>query len=423
MNLLAARRNTNIEGLELQPGRTNYLFANDPANSHAGILNYAKVRYRNVYPGIDLLYHGDHQRLEYDFKMSAGADPKRIALQFQNADHITIDSNGDLVITTAAGDLRQPKPLAYQDINGKRDIVEVSYIQRGDDVFGFNVGMYDKSKALVIDPLLSFSSYLGGSLDESASGVAIDAQGYVYVTGSTTSFDFPTPHHIAFCRPFDDPGQSPCINPFVIKLDPNGRRVVYATYFTVGDGGAAAIAVDGSGNAYLTGNTDTGFDVVTISHAFVAKLDPTGSQLLYYKTVMIPVTTNKQPFHSAGTAIAVDSAGAAYATGNYNSDVFVIKLEPNGNTAWAKALGSTTSWDSGTGLALDSAGSVYVAGYAGSDFPTTAGAFQTSCSSNTCGFTAKIDAQGNSVLYSTFLNNANITGLAVNTAGNAYVTG
>jgi hypothetical protein len=423
MELLQSSRRPGITGLDKQAGRTNYLFPDDPARSLTDIPNYARVRYSAVYPGIDWLYYGDRQQLEYDFILAPGADPKQIAVKFRDARDAAIDSNGDLVISTEAGELRQEKPRAYQDIDGKRKIVEVQYVKRGRDVFAFRIGAYDRSKPLVIDPVLTFSTYIGGSLDETGNGIAVDANGFVYVAGSTDSYDFPAPHHIAFCRPFGDTEQDPCINPAVIKLDPDGAGFVYATYFVVGDGSAHAIAIDAAGNAYLTGNTDTGVDLFNLSHAFIAKLNSTGSQLLYYKTVNVPVTISKPPFLSSGEAIAVDNAGNAYATGSFVSNVFVIKLDPGGNTVWSKLM-QTSNFGSGTGLALDPAGSVYVAGHTGSDFPTTPGAFQTSCSPTlVCGFVAKIDALGSSVLYSTFLEGAAINGLTVNSAGNAYVTG
>src|SRR5262249_48807758 len=153
------------------------------------------------------------------------------------------------------------------------------------------------------DPVLTLSSYLGGNFNDVAAGVAVDASGYVYLAGSTNSFDFPVSHHGTYCRPTDDPNQVPCINAFAIKLDPSGTNFVYATYFVVGDGGAHAIAVDSAGNAYLTGNTDTGSDAGVASSAFIAKLNPSGSQLLYYKLINLPVTPTRNPFHTSGEAV------------------------------------------------------------------------------------------------------------------------
>jgi hypothetical protein len=424
MEVLHGNRKPGIDGVEMQTGRTNYFFPDDLSRSLTGIPNYAKVRYRNVYPGIDLLYHGDQQRLEYDFILAPGADPNRIAVAFQDTGQITVDRNGDLVISTRVGEFRQLKPVAYQDVNGKRTAIDVAYLQHGSNAVAFRIGAYDKSTTLVIDPVLTFSTYAGGGGNEAGRGVAVDAFGYVYLAGSTNSFDFPAQHHGSFCRPFDDSDQQPCINPFVVKLDPGGTSFVYKSFFVVGDGGAHALAIDSAGNAYLTGNTDTGIDAATASSAFVAKIDPTGSQLLYYEKISVPLANPKNPLHNSGEAIVADGAGNAYVTGNYASAVFVIKLDATGNTVWSKGMESTSSLDSGTGLALDPAGSVYVAGYAGPDFPTTAGAFQTSCSSTTlCGFLAKIDGQSNSVIYSTFLSDANILGIAVAGTGNAYITG
>ncbi|HLH29859.1 MAG TPA: SBBP repeat-containing protein [Terriglobia bacterium] len=422
MELLQANRQLDITGVAQQRGITNYQDPNNAARSVTGIPNYGQVRYDSVYRGIDMLYHGERRRLEYDFIVAPGANPKRIGLRFDGAERVALDPNGELVISTSAGELRQQKPIAYQEIDGSRKLVEVSYAQDANNTFGFRIGAYDSSKPLVIDPILTFSTFLGGTGAETATGVAVDSSGDVYVTGSTNSADFPIQHDPGQCHPYDDPEIQPCISPFVIKIDPNGPTVLYATYFRVGDNGASAIAVDSQGNAYLTGGTDTGFDPAVGSHVFMAKLNSSGSQLLYYKLIDLPISIIKNPNQSFGSAIAVDGTGNAYATGSFAHDVFVIKLDPNGNTVWSYVPENTAASDQGTALAVDAAGSVYVTGYASSAFPTTQGAFQPTCSSNgSCMFVLKLDSQG-SIVYSTFFDAA-IAGVAANNSGNAYVTG
>lgn len=409
-----------IEGLDRQVGVSNYVFAADTAKSIRDVPRYSRVRYTAVYPGVDVVFHGTERQIEYDLVLAPGANPEVISLAFEGG--ALVNARGDLVVRTPQGELHHHKPLAYQNLNGIRTVIDAGYVRRG-KAFGFRLGAYDKSRPLVIDPVLTFSTYLGGHGNETANAVAVDQNGNVYVAGGTTSTDFPTARHIAYCRPTDGPNQAPCRYPFVTKLNPKTSAIVYSTYFVVGDGYVHGIALDGLGNAYVTGNTDTGFDAAKTSSAFVAKLDADGSQLVYYKTISVPVTTNKEPYHSSGEAIMGDAAGNMYVTGNYQSDVFVVKLDPAGNTLWSMALASTTAWDSGTGIALDNAGAVYVAGYAGSDFPTTPVAFQTLCSYGTCGFITKINAQGSGLVYSTFLGDASIKGLAVSRSGNAHVTG
>ena len=271
------------------------------------------MRYVDVYPGVDLVYYGRPRQLEYDFVLAPGADPSQIALTFDGAERVEIDAGGDLVLHTGAGELRQPRPVVYQEIDGARRSVVGDYVLDGEGRVRVRLGAYDVTRPVVIDPVLAYSTYLGGSNDEADGlfgavfGIAVDAAGNTYVTGSTTSVDFPT-----------TPGATRTLSgsqdAFVTKLSPTGA-VLYSTYL----GGpcediANAIAVDAAGNAYVTGRAHKlCFFGEASSGVLVAKLGPTGT--LLYALVFGGELVDT----SAGTAIAVDAAGHAYVTGNTSS--------------------------------------------------------------------------------------------------------
>jgi hypothetical protein len=180
-----------VSGLEELPGKANYFIGSDPAKWRTNIPTYAKVHYRDVYLGIDLLYYGNQRQLEYDFVVAPGADPKKIVLGFEGADKLEIDAQGDLVLHTADGQIRQKKPLIYQEVDGVRTEIEGSYILKGANRFGFTVAAYDVNRPLIIDPVvLSYSTYLGGSGVDQGHGIAVDASGSAYVVGGSGSTDF-----------------------------------------------------------------------------------------------------------------------------------------------------------------------------------------------------------------------------------------
>jgi hypothetical protein len=235
-------------GLEELPGTVNYLLGNDRGRWHTDIATHARVEYRGVYPGIDLAYYGNQQRLEYDFVVAPGADPGAIRLGYAGADRPATDGQGDLVLHTAGGDLVQHRPLLYQEVNGVRHEVSGGYVVRGQEV-GFRVGGYDAGRPLIIDPVLSYSTYLGGSGEDYGYGIAVDAAGNAYVTGKTTSVNFPTANP-------SQPANGGGTDAFVAKLNASGSALVYSTYLG-GSGGDAGlgIAVDAAGNAYVTGST------------------------------------------------------------------------------------------------------------------------------------------------------------------------
>jgi hypothetical protein len=456
MRLVGAGREPVVTGLDELPGKANYFIGRDPSKWRTNVPTYAKVHYQNVYPGIDLVYYGNQRQLEYDFVVAPGADPKKIVLGFKGAKKLEIDAQGDLVLHAVGGDIRQHEPVIYQDIDGVRQEVVGSYVRKGANRVGFKVAAYDATRTLIIDPVvLSYSTYLGGSGDDSGRSIAVDADGNAYVTG-TASAGFPTTAG-AF-----QPTGSGMSDAFVSKLNPAGSALVYSTYLGgSGSDGASGISVDTAGNAYVAGGTSSidfpttaGAFQATLAgsgNAFVAKLDPTGSALVY-STYLGGSTAGALGDSASG--IAVDAGGNAYVTGLTQStnfpttagafqttfsdpsntvdpDAFVTKLNSTGSALVYSTYLGGGRFDSGAGIAVDGAGNAYVTGATQSgNFPTTAGAFQTAFKSgsnvNSDVFVTKLDSTGSSLVYSTYLGGGSDesgAGIAVDSSDSAYVTG
>ena len=278
MKLVGANPSPRVSGLEELPGKSNYFLGNDPDKWRTNVPHYAKVSYKDVYPGVDLVYYGNQRQLEYDLVVRPGADPDTIALSFEGVEGLRIDTQGDLVLDTSSGEIRQHKPLVYQEVDGVRREIAGAYALNSERKVGFQVAAYDAGQPLIIDPVLSYSTYLGGSGSDRGFGIAVDASGNAYVTGLTASTDFPTasPIQAAFGGRFDA---------FVTKLNAAGNALVYSTYLGGGDDDdGCSIAVDASGNAYVTGGTrSTNFPTASpiqpvpnadfFSEAFVTKLN------------------------------------------------------------------------------------------------------------------------------------------------------
>ncbi len=331
MQLLGANPNPKVGGLDELPGKVNYFRGNDPKQWHTDIPTYAKVKYEKVYPDIDLIYYGNQRQLEYDFIVAPGADPKAVRLAFKGADKLNVDAQGDLVLHTKGGDVRLRKPLVYQDVDGKRRQIDGRYsLQpakgKGHAQVGFQVAAYDKSKPLVIDPVLVYSTYLGGSSNDEAFDIAVDSAGNAYVTGQTDSTGFPTqnPHQA------NNNGGG---DAFVTKINAAGSALVYSTYlggsgrYLEGSGRdfAAGIAVGSAGNAYVAGYTySTDFPTQNPHQAnnhggedaFVTKINAAGSALVYS-------TYLGGSGVDYANGIAVDSAGNAYVVGFTGSTDFL----------------------------------------------------------------------------------------------------
>jgi uncharacterized protein (TIGR03437 family) len=441
MKLAGAMKPRQAAGLEKLPGVSNYFIGNDPKKWRTDVPHYARIRYEGVYPGIDLEWYGNQRQLEYDFVVGPGADPKQIQVAYEGVESVEVEAGGELVLRTALGEVRQQPPRVYQEIGGKRVEVGARYAMVARNRVRFELANYDRKRELRIDPVvLVYSTYLGGNGGEVGPGIAVDAAGSAYVTGSTASTNFPT-------RSAYQGTNQGGYDAFVTKLTQAGNAVVYSTYLGgSGDDYGYGIAVDGAGSAYLTGITSSSnFPTQLAYHAtlqgtndvFVTKLSPAGNALVY--------STYLGGYgHDSGHGIAVDGAGSAYVTGPTDSanfptrsayqatfqgapfDAFVTKLTPAGNAlVYSTYLGGSGA-DWGAGIAVDGAGSAYVTGFTQStNFPTQS-AHQATNQGIQDAFVTKLTPAGNALVYSTYLGGSGeewAYGIALDAAGSAYVTG
>src|SRR3989449_3326670 len=449
MKLLGANPTPGVTGVEELRGRSNYFIGNDPAKWRANVPTYAKVEYRDVYPGVNLVYYGNQRQLEFDFIVAPGADPQRIRLGVEGADRLDLDAQGDLVVHTGGAQVRLQQPHVYQMANGVRQEIESRYVLNDHHQVEVWVVAYDTHKPLVIDPTLAYSTYLGGNSLDEGFGIAVDSLGQAYVTGVTASLDFP-PTAGAF-QSSSAAGEEA----FVTKLNPTGAALVYSTYLGGTNSDVSlGIAVDSLGQAYVTGRTSSANFPTTAGAfqpsfpggffaAFVTRLNPTGAALVY--STYLGGTGGEQGF-----SIAVDAAGNAYVTGNTfstnfpttagafqprfgggDNDAFVTKLNTlasgSASLVYSTYLGGTSD-ENGFGIAVDSTGNTYVTGQTGSlDFPTTTGAFRPSFAGGFIdAFVTKLNPTGAALAYSTYLGGTGDEdgfGIAVDATGNAYVTG
>jgi len=347
--------------------------------------NYARLVYHQVYPGIDVSYYGNPSRLEYDFIVAPGADPAAIRMSFAPGEEATVSADGDVIVHTSEGELRQLRPRVYQPSSGGNIEVDGAYVSTGAAEVGVRVEEYDRDKPLIIDPTLTYSSYFGGSAEDSVSAIALDADGNIYVAGWTDSDEFPALNAV-------ESSNQGGVDAFVAKLNPAGTALLYATYLGGLDSDrAAGIAVDSSGCAVITGSTQSpGFPILNAfqetlsgsSDSFVTKLNATGNGLVFS-------TFLGGSAQASGNAVALDTAGNIYVTGNTNSvnfptlnayqaaihgtqNAFLVKLSPAGNLIYGTYLGGSLT-DSGNGVAVDSYGNAYVTGGTTSpNFPVVA---------------------------------------------------
>jgi hypothetical protein len=462
--LVGAAKNPAVVGEDLQVGKVNYFFGNDPSQWRTNVPTYRKVRYKSVYPGIDLVYYGNNRQLEYDFEIQPGADPRKIQFQIQGARHIQLDEDGDLVLTLGNGKIHIQNPIVYQESAGQRVPVDGGYVMTDATHIAFQVAGYDSSKPLVIDPVLVYSTYLGGSGADQSNGIAVDSSGNVYVAGYSNSINFPltTPNSL--------PANANHV--FVAKLDAAGANLLYADYIggNSNDYGIALV-LDSANNVYVTGSTtSSNFPVVSAYQAqqpgpyagFLTKISTSGSSLMY--STYLGGNTFDQP-----AAIAIDSLGEVHVAGYTNSQNFPVvnayqstalanqsgtfgtygfltKFNANGssliystylagNTDVAQTCGSSSCWPSPysaiNAITVDTNGNAYVAGGTNTNnFPVTSGVYQSSNNTQldaTLGFISKFTSAG-ALDYSTYFygssgNPITISGIAVDGAGSAYITG
>jgi len=439
MQLVGANPTSQIMALGELPGKSHYFIGNDSGKWYTHITRYGKVRYKEVYPGVDLVYYGNQRQLEYDFVVSPGADPATISMVFKGADRPEIDAQGDLILYTSHGEIRLRKPLIYQNVKGAKQSIDGSYTLHGNNQIGFKVASYDVTKQLIIDPTIEYFTYVGGTGYDRAFDIAVDAAGNAYVTGKSTSTHFPTTTG-AYDTHTDGS------DAFVTKIAPDGS-IIYST-FLGGSSGASGkgIAVDMDGNAYVMGATAGDFPTTTDSFQtnyaggnndlFVTKLNYNGSALLFSTYLGGSEADSFGPVQIGG--IAVNSFGNAYVTGVTNSDnfpvtnavtingsdAFIAKLKMDGSgLVYCSYLGGSGD-EEGFDIAVDADDCAYVTGWTNSnDFPL-AHALQPLRGGDA--FISKWASDGSSLLYSTFFGGSDADAgrdIAVDSNGNAYVVG
>ncbi|HMC31248.1 MAG TPA: SBBP repeat-containing protein, partial [Candidatus Angelobacter sp.] len=445
-------RSAQIIGEQELPGKTNYFRGNNPAAWRTGIATFGRIRYNQLWPGTDVVFYGNGERLEHDFVLAPGADPRRISFELQEAQSIEIDHDGDLLVHLGDALVTFKKPVAYQETASGREQVIANFKLNGTRV-GFHVGRYDHRRPLIIDPVLVFSTDLAGSAFETIQGLAVDAQNNIYVTGGTSSTDFPTTvgsfqPACACCSPSNDA--------FVTKLNPTGTALVYSTFLGgTSDDLAQSIAIDSNGNAIVAGLTSSpDFPAVNpigtfsgatgTAHLFISSLSPTGAAL-NYSGVVGPLTppfsfTTSTPLTSTAPPLALDSSGNAYVTTQTLFDTFpttpsaiapvppnpqvgillALKVSPTGSLVYSTAIPGRAAAGTGSpppnsffpkAIAVDSTGSAYIAGQANDGLPTTLGVIGSAFSSDSGpgvffpqeGFLLKLNPTGSALSYATYI--------------------
>jgi hypothetical protein len=451
MEMLGESAQPLIEGADVLPQTTNYFIGGEPSEWRQGVRSYRRVVYREVYRGIDAVFHsGQSGELEYDFIVQPGADPRAIRLRFDGATAVAIEQ-GALVIRTGGEPIRMARPVAYQLDGESRSGVTARYRMIGKNTIGFTVGNYDRSKELIIDPVvLGFSTFLGGTGDESATAIAIDADRNTYIAGQTASANFPVKEGY---RDTIAGGS----DVFVVKLNPAGDQVIFSTFLGgSGDERSPRLALDSRGNIYLAGTTTSLDFPVTEgapqgtfgggnSDAFVVKLSADGKRLLFStylggeaaEPARGIAADEHGDIYVAGVTLSAAfpvTPGALQTTRRGPRDAFAAKLrvEPP-SLLWATYLGGSDE-EFDVSLAVDAAGSAYISGRTFStDYPTTPGAFQTTFGGAGTGsqrygdaVVTKIHPDGSSLVYSTYLGGLSgdiATAIAVDSTGAAYITG
>lgn len=429
-----------IEPLEPQPGQVNYLLGNDPANWHLDVPHYARVRYREVYPGVDLIFYGNQQQLEYDLVVSPGADPRAIAVRFDGAERLQLTARGDLLIDTIDGQVEQAKPLVYQEIDGNRKYVDAAYILKSPTELRFQVATYDQSRALVIDPTVFFS-YLGGGGDE-AKGLSVDSTGNVYVAGVTRATNFPT------TGPFQG-SSGGGLDGFITKFGPGGSPMIFSTYLGgSGDDGVSGIAVGGrAGNVYAAGYTSSSnfptFIPLQASNAgevdeFVLELNAAGNGFVFStyvggagedRATGICLGPNDEIFTTGYTASSgfptVNPLQGVFGGGPF--DAFATLINPAGTQINFSTFVGGADADQAMSAVYDpSSGRFFVSGGTSStNFPTTPGAYQTTNNGLGDVFLTSLDASGAMVTSTYIGGNQNdiALGMAVGPNGLIGLTG
>ena len=446
MRWIGAAANRDIVAADQLPGTTNYYVGKDESRWITGMPTYRRLRVGAVYPGIDLVYYGTGKQLEYDLEVAPGADPGRIRLAIDGGKP-TIDADGNLVLETLAGTFAQHKPVAYQNFGGKRTPVSARYVVNEDGTVKLALGRYDKRQKLVIDPTIAWAATLGSGQNGggTATAVAVDSSGNVFVAGYTYATDFP------LVNAFDNAITGACCgyyDAFVTKYSADGSTILFSTYYSGANNDYAyGLTVDGAGNAIIVGITNSAdlstkspyqSTIKSLQDAFVAKFGPTGAML--FGTFL----GGSGP--DTATAVAVDSSNNILVTGyttstdfptktgsyqmvnNGNIDAFLTKFSADGSTLLFSTYIGSTGIDQSNSIALGPDGSIYIGGFTYSTAFPTVNAFQVSQPSpvGKSGFVTRFAASGASLIYSTYISGTaicQVSGLDVDSAGSAYITG
>lgn len=441
LRFAGAREDAHLRGLDVQSGRINYLRTGDPSGNRIDVPVFARAAIEGVYPRIDAIVYGSGRSLEYDLVVAPGGNPGAIRMRIDGASTVTLDDSGDAVIATAGSELSLHRPVAWQDGPGGRRSVDAAFVLRDSSELAFVVGDYDRTRPLIIDPVIAYATFVGGSNADVPMAIAVDANGSAYVAGYTVSSDFPLRN--AFDASLNSKKSD--LDAFVAKLAPDGKSLVYATYLggPAGREYATGIAVDQNGSAYVTGTTTAGdFPVTTNAYqkgtatggSFVAKLNPAGNGLVY--STYVTGTT----VHS----LAIDASGSAYVTGQATSAFittpgafqpsspvpssetgFVLKLAPTGSTASYATFLSGTNLSHANAIAVDAQGRAHVGGWAAGDFPLVL-PLQSVVAGGTQGFVSVLDATGSRLVFSTVIGGSQsdeVNALALGTDGTVYIAG
>jgi hypothetical protein len=438
MTMLEANPVPQVDGSTRLEGHSNYFHGSDPSQWVRNVPQYARVNYHGIYPGVDLTFYGQERQLEFDFVVRPGADPARIALGIAGASKIQTDAAGDLVMTSAGGDLRLHKPVAYQQQGNTRQPVDARFVVKGAEV-ALAVGKYDSGRELVIDPTVVYSTYKGGTGEDQATSVAVDASGNAYITGEAGDNTFPHTTATPFAGGLHDA--------FLVKLDPTGAQLYSTLFGGAGDDSGNGIALSGT-SVYVAGGTKslnfpgvTGKFQTTLTgtlNAFVAKFDA-GAGTLMFATYLGGSTID------VANGIAADSTGQVYVVGETESanfpivnafhttlggtsDAFATVLNPTLTSplVYSTYLGGS-GLDVGGAIAIDVNKKIYIAGNTSGSFPVTGGVFQGGGSD---AFVAKLDpvlSGTASLIYAIYLGGSGddvANGIAIDpSTGFAYVTG
>ena len=438
IQLVGSNKDAKVSGVDRLPGNSNYFSGSDPAKWHPDIPTYAKVRYENVYRGIDLVYYGDQEgRLEHDFVVKPGADPEQISLAIDEKSEPLIEHNGTLRLRRDSGDVHLNPPVVYQTVNGEKKSIAAEYAVGADRRIRFHLGGYDAHYRLVIDPVLVYTALFGGSNDDGLRGLAIDTSGNVFVAGCTSSTDFP------LADPFQ--GFLSPDSAFVSKINASGTALVYSTYLGGGTTCAGSIAVDALGRAYVSGSTySSDFPVKNAyqaknagdSSAFVTVLSPEGNALEW--STYFGGSSN-----SGAQSAAIDASGNIYVAGNsLYGDIpllhsylpkgagspWIAKFDRNGVLQYSSIVaGGVNDATLVFAVAVDETGAAYMTGLAALPLITTSpGAFRSTCSNfyYGCGWVGKISPAGDGLVYTTYMGSPGQShALAVDSDHNAYVGG